>query len=104
MIALAAANWISLGGLVVTNILVLWPMVRRWWRNKTNQPLTNNVIPLKYFEQIQAGQSDYINTLETRILNVTELYRASEAEKDKLVAENSRLRRLLDDYMQRQAK
>lgn len=95
---MSAANWLTLVGLVITNILVIGPMVTKYVKGRAQ---SDAVVPLKYIEQLQKGQSDYIINLEQRVKSVTELYRQSEARNADLETKLRQRSRLLEEYMYR---
>src|SRR5690349_9068287 len=102
---MSVANWLTLAGLIITNVLVIGPMVTKWFKGRAQ---SDAMVPLKYFEQIQKEQADYIMTVEQRATNASELYRQSEArnavceqEVEDLKRRLARTQALLEDYMRR---
>lgn len=76
-----AQSWLLLAGLIATNIVAAITFVPKWIQRRRKGVETQALVPLKYIDQIQAGQATYIGTLETRVNTQYQLWVQSEKEK-----------------------
>lgn len=91
-------------GLILSNGFAVAAFIDKRSKKRYQEVLEQGLVPLKYFEQIQQSQANYIATLEGRVVHALELWRQSELNKEevrneleKVQKELVNVRRTLDE-------